>query len=1373
MSSAVGNMSFVFDLPVLYALGIALYFIGRKYELERISKITIGVIITLSFILFSVLLYADILSFPVCNIFHIYGNPIVPGMKGSEFVINWPLYPLAIDEFHIITKNSFPIIIAVVLFLLYPLAIFLGYATALSISKKRNRRILIGSRSYDDVKSRGRATKDPCFSISRYPDGQHGINNMREALQAAVDELGGMKNFVQKGDRVLIKANICGGNPDISATYTSQELVSYVVDLVRESQGVPFVCDADMVWAKFWVQAKAQGWDKWAEKNNVDLVNLTETDLVYFDFGEGTLFSDNVKPNQEIVSTRVLDADVIINIPKMKTHFGTGVTLGMKNMYGTLPEEDKAFYHQKGGVEELLYWVNYAFTPTLTIIDGSEGGEAEGPLSAHPVQFNTIIASNNVVLADALAAKLMGFEHPFEDLKFLRFVKEHMGDADSLISALPKEMNYTAEQLISILDLPPNSRDGKWQLPIPEVAEETWCFMENLLGLPGMPILFSIGADFILLDAARLHYWRILQGAIMQILFSPRFWIRKKRGTAQDVSRKRINLGLFALIALISLYFYSSYLPGGNLWLYELNRSFGFILGFALALALAAFFSSLMKTRHLLTIIISSVLVAYFVESSAPWAGWWVYLKESSLLSTGWFGLPLPPYYPLIAAPIFVICIIGLAHVFAPMLSSLNGQRFRLVPYVAVMIALFLFLYLEGGLTPGYEALKDPTRNMILIYSVLAILGLYFNQKQILSANISLTMAAVILGFTMEFLGALSGYWVYPQNNLVDFIGKATIDSVSGTFDLSAYVEFVRRQAISEIPIFVSLSWALNVWAACGLAQVFGVDMGRAFVWDDSLERIDPMAVVRRGNAMAAEGEYDKAIEQYDNAIFQLTGKRNAECDVNGLNDIFQTGPGEFEDQLALGEAWHGKGTALAGIGDFTNSVLAYDKAIEQYLSIHPPYFGIQVAVAFYKKAAAKQNLAVQGIIGPLNKTKEKSEKIRSDYLHESGIEIKGAMLADEALKSYDEAMSFCLNALDSSPQGPETYINIFVDKMILLQHLGRSDECFMEYEKTLDFFDDSPYMKARILIFKGFSKIYWADVSLDLALYKDAVECFSRAIELLHQLKDNDKTWIAGARWGTGYAKSRQKYLEKPEKCDESIINEYHQSLIDLDAKGASFVWCDLADEYMDQMRYLDGLDAYEKALEEHTQLTYLQQSHLWRGNGDEIWKLAAHIWMGKGDAYFKIAESQEDISQRLQDEDRALKAYKRAIDAFDRLPREGDAQTGKALVLLKMGRILEAIMAYEKATLIGEELGSSTIAKISQMLLAKAWTGKGNAFLRMGRNDDAICAFNRARKMVKDYSPARAMEDVNKGKMIEPRWGEVWRHRGVYLSMLQLKYL
>ncbi len=1348
-------MSFIFDLPALFVLGVALYFVGRKYDLERLTKITIGILIALSFISISVLLYADIFRFPTISAIQINNLPIIPDMTGSEFTINWPVYPFIINNpSQIISKNAFPLLFAIIIFLLYPVAIYLGYAFSLLYSKKRRRKFLVGSRSYDDVKSRTKIEKDPEYSVVRYPDNQRGINNLKDAVETAVANLGGMKHFVGQGNTVLIKANICGGNPDISATYTSQEVVGYVVDMVRDAGGEPFICDADMVWAKFWVQVKAAGWDEWAKKKKVTLVNLTETELVYFDFGEDTMFQHNEKPNHEVVSTKVIDADVIISIPKMKTHLSTSVSLGMKNMYGTLPEEDKAYYHQKGGVEELLYWVNYAFTPTLTIIDGSEGGEAEGPLAAHAVQYNTIIASNNVVAADAIASKLMGFEHPFKDIKFLRFAEEMMGTERSLLRQIPKELQFNVLQLISKWEIPANSRDGKWQLADPKVVEETQNFMENLFSIPGAATLYNIGADFILLDAARLPYWRILETALLQILFAPRFWIKKARETALERNRMRIDLAIFAIIALVSLYFFIGYLPKD---LMGLNSSLGYILGFALAVILGAFFSRMMQTKYLVAISLSSLVVAYFVESFAPWAEWWRYLKEGTNPSMGWFGLPAPPHYPLFAVPIFIIAIIGLSYVISPMLFSLKGRRFRLVPYAVIILALFIFLYLEGYLTPPASANIDiSTRNMIIIYSAMAIVGLYFNEKQNLDWNIALALVAVASGFIMEYLGALSGFWMYPH--------------ISG----------------AVMPMFVPFTWALNTWAACGLALILGINLSEAFVKDEVFATNDPLAWNRKGDSLLNEGAYDEAIEHYNNAIDLLTCKDKDEGASVNHNKALST-----DDLLTLGEAWYGKGTALASKGNFAGSLTDYYKAIEQYTNVYPDNLGVQVAKVWYHEAFAFQNLALQGFDKPELYSEDKAKKA-SQSIGTWKIGTEKTLFAHQALNAYKKATSACQQAISVSPQAADLYVEISVDRAMALQQMGRFEEALQAYDELVAFFEGNSSKQAELYVFKGFAQVYFADANSDKKMYKNALQSFDNANDKIFETKEGDKFWLASVRWGKSYAKSKlHDYSSAQKDFEESITGDLNRAIIELGCTNAAFVWSDLGDVYIDQKRHEDALNAYETALDQIPELMNIQIVHSWRGNGDAVIKLAAHIWEGIGDAHSKIAESIKDAVNKLEEEDNALKAYRMSVEFLEKLGNDSDALMGRGLVLFKMGRYKEALIAYEKSLLISESDEIISFMRAIKLLLsAKAWTGLGNALARMGDDKKALDAFGKSREKIAEYAPAinsmvsllsksKAIEpgkkpllmpeNLEKAKDADPRYAEVWRHRGAYLILLK----
>jgi hypothetical protein len=172
----------------------------------------------------------------------------------------------------------------------------------------------------------------------------------------------------------------------------------------------------------------------------------------------------------------------------MKTHLLTSVTLGMKNMYGTFPEENKAKYH-RFGIEDVVYEVNSAFRPSLTIIDGTVGGETWGPLSCRPVGAQTVIASNDVVCCDAVACRLMGYD-PFSILHIKKAHDHGLGDAGK-----PFDAGMLAY---------PHPKDGKWEKPDPAVSQFYEGLIEAALLVPGMQDFFDLAADFALFGLATL-----------------------------------------------------------------------------------------------------------------------------------------------------------------------------------------------------------------------------------------------------------------------------------------------------------------------------------------------------------------------------------------------------------------------------------------------------------------------------------------------------------------------------------------------------------------------------------------------------------------------------------------------------------------------------------------------------------------------------------------------------------------------------------------------------------------------------------------------------------------------------------------------------
>ena len=123
----------------------------------------------------------------------------------------------------------------------------------------------------------------------------------------------------------------------------------------------------------------------------------------------------------------VLEADVLVSMPKIKTHHWSGVTLSMKNMFGVVPGArygwPKNILHWKGIQESILDLC--ATVPVhFVIADGIVAMEGNGPLNGTPRLLGTIILADDPVAADATCARLIGFEpyrivHIWEAAKFL------------------------------------------------------------------------------------------------------------------------------------------------------------------------------------------------------------------------------------------------------------------------------------------------------------------------------------------------------------------------------------------------------------------------------------------------------------------------------------------------------------------------------------------------------------------------------------------------------------------------------------------------------------------------------------------------------------------------------------------------------------------------------------------------------------------------------------------------------------------------------------------------------------------------------------------------------------------------------------------
>lgn len=202
----------------------------------------------------------------------------------------------------------------------------------------------------------------------------------------------------------MLKANmLCARSPEKRVT-TDPSVVRAVAGLVLDAGGVPFVGDSPGI-GSFARVAERTGIAGAAREAGIECFELTRP--VPVAVPPGSRFK-----RLEIAS-EALEADVIINLPKLKTHCQMLLTLGVKNMYGLIVGQRKVEWHHMAGVDRetfasLLLDIYTAAGPALTILDGVWGMEGRGPSNGTPRKLDIIAASGDAVALDAVVCRILG-----------------------------------------------------------------------------------------------------------------------------------------------------------------------------------------------------------------------------------------------------------------------------------------------------------------------------------------------------------------------------------------------------------------------------------------------------------------------------------------------------------------------------------------------------------------------------------------------------------------------------------------------------------------------------------------------------------------------------------------------------------------------------------------------------------------------------------------------------------------------------------------------------------------------------------------------------------------------------------------------------
>lgn len=221
-------------------------------------------------------------------------------------------------------------------------------------------------------------------------------------LERLLSPLGGMKAFVNPGERVLIKPNMLAAKPPEAAVTTHPEVVRGVIRMVRAAGAIPLVGDSPGVGSLARV----------AEKTGIlEVVRETGAELV--EFREAVEVSAAGVFRRFELAKPYLEADRVINLPKLKTHEMMTMTCAVKNLFGAVVGLAKPAWHLKAGEDRLLFAamlleIYRLRKPDLNIVDGIVAMEGDGPSGGTPRQAGFLMAGVNPVAVDVIAGEILG-----------------------------------------------------------------------------------------------------------------------------------------------------------------------------------------------------------------------------------------------------------------------------------------------------------------------------------------------------------------------------------------------------------------------------------------------------------------------------------------------------------------------------------------------------------------------------------------------------------------------------------------------------------------------------------------------------------------------------------------------------------------------------------------------------------------------------------------------------------------------------------------------------------------------------------------------------------------------------------------------------
>lgn len=213
-----------------------------------------------------------------------------------------------------------------------------------------------------------------------------------------------------KDKRVLLKPNAGRNAEPKTGVTTHPQVVAAAIDTFREAGADVSIGESPITGVKALEAFESSGIASVAKERNCPLIDMDARRFVPIEVPDG------VAINSLKLCREVVEYNIVVSIPVMKTHMHTGVTLSVKNMKGCLWRRSKVDLHmlpeidgrQEKPLDIAIADMTSVLRPGLSIIDGTIGMEGLGPSAGTPKPLGVVLVGVDAFAADSIACELMG-----------------------------------------------------------------------------------------------------------------------------------------------------------------------------------------------------------------------------------------------------------------------------------------------------------------------------------------------------------------------------------------------------------------------------------------------------------------------------------------------------------------------------------------------------------------------------------------------------------------------------------------------------------------------------------------------------------------------------------------------------------------------------------------------------------------------------------------------------------------------------------------------------------------------------------------------------------------------------------------------------